>query len=69
MLTPAEFWNDQPVIPVIVINNADKAVELAQTLVASGIKKFTPIKCGWMGCIWENLFMLNTHRLLKMVNN
>ena len=39
MLTPAEFWNDQPVIPVIVINNADKAVELAQTLVASGIKK------------------------------
>ena len=39
MLTPAGFWNDQPVIPVIVINNADKAVELAQTLVASGIKK------------------------------
>jgi len=39
MSTPADFWNDQPVIPVVVINNADNAVELARTLVASGTKK------------------------------
>jgi 2-dehydro-3-deoxyphosphogluconate aldolase/(4S)-4-hydroxy-2-oxoglutarate aldolase len=39
MSMPADFWNDQPVIPVVVINNADNAVELARTLVASGTKK------------------------------
>ncbi len=39
MSTPADFWNDQPVIPVVVINNGDNAVELARTLVASGTKK------------------------------
>jgi 2-dehydro-3-deoxyphosphogluconate aldolase/(4S)-4-hydroxy-2-oxoglutarate aldolase len=39
MSTPADFWNDQPVIPVVVINNADNAVDLARTLVASGTKK------------------------------
>ena len=39
MSTPADFWNDQPVIPVVVINNADNAVELARALVASGTKK------------------------------
>src|SRR5882724_8648740 len=29
------------------------------TKVASGIKKYTPIKCGWMACTWANLFMQN----------
>lgn len=34
-----KFWSDQPVIPVVVINDAKRAVDLARTLVASGTKK------------------------------
>ena len=33
------FWSNQPVIPVVVINDAAKAVDLARTLVAAGTKK------------------------------
>jgi 2-dehydro-3-deoxyphosphogluconate aldolase/(4S)-4-hydroxy-2-oxoglutarate aldolase len=33
------FWSNQPVIPVVVINDASKAVDLARALVAAGTKK------------------------------
>jgi 2-dehydro-3-deoxyphosphogluconate aldolase/(4S)-4-hydroxy-2-oxoglutarate aldolase len=34
-----KFWSNQPVIPVVVINDAKRAVDLAHTLVDSGTKK------------------------------
>ena len=39
MSTSKEFWGDQRVIPVVVINDARKAVELARALVSSGTRK------------------------------
>ena len=35
----AEFWNTQKVIPVVVINDANRAVGLARTLVNAGLPK------------------------------
>lgn len=39
MSTSKEFWGDQRAIPVVVINDARKAVELARALVSSGTRK------------------------------
>jgi len=35
----SEFWSSQPVIPVVVINDADNAVDLAKTLVEAGLPR------------------------------
>lgn len=38
-MTTLEYWKSQPVIPVVVINDAAHAVQLAQTLVEAGLTK------------------------------
>jgi len=38
MVSP-DYWSSQKVIPVVVIKNADRAIDLAQTLVDAGLHK------------------------------